>query len=289
MRRANGDSITETERSTTMTNSESESETDEDLAPSLDSSPYIEGERVLVSHNKRIYNAKGWNKNWDEWVAIDRLMKHNDENVQKQKAINAKQDADKNLNRGRAVHIRPKSSNAARGRKRKNDSLCKEKGAICSEKFVNLQLPLILKKQLVDDCEFITQLGKLVKLPRSPNVDGILKKYLEYRSKKDGMVADSVREILKGLRCYFNKALPVLLLYKTEHQQYEEMIADDVSPATVYGAEHLLRLFVKLPELLSLISIEEETMIELQLKLVDFLKFLQKNQNAFFLTTYLTA
>lgn len=273
-----------------MTNSESESETDEDLAPSLDSSPYIEGERVLVSHNKRIYNAKvmqveyrkkecrflvhylGWNKNWDEWVAIDRLMKHNDENVQKQKAINAKQDADKNLNRGRAVHIRPKSSNAARGRKRKNDSLCKEKGAICSEKFVNLQLPLILKKQLVDDCEFITQLGKLVKLPRSPNVDGILKKYLEYRSKKDGMVADSVREILKGLRCYFNKALPVLLLYKTEHQQYEEMIADDVSPATVYGAEHLLRLFVKLPELLSLISIEEETMIELQLKLVDFLK-----------------
>ncbi|XP_021903342.1 protein MRG1-like isoform X3 [Carica papaya] len=264
MRRANGDSITETERSTTMTNSESESETDEDLAPSLDSSPYIEGERVLVSHNKRIYNAKvmqveyrkkecrflvhylGWNKNWDEWVAIDRLMKHNDENVQKQKAINAKQDADKNLNRGRAVHIRPKSSNAARGRKRKNDSLCKEKGAICSEKFVNLQLPLILKKQLVDDCEFITQLGKLVKLPRSPNVDGILKKYLEYRSKKDGMVADSVREILKGLRCYFNKALPVLLLYKTEHQQYEEMIADDVSPATVYGAEHLLRLFGQL-------------------------------------------
>lgn len=28
---------------------------------------------------------------------------------------------------------------------------------------------------------------QLVKLPRSPNVDGILKKYLEYRSKKDGM------------------------------------------------------------------------------------------------------
>lgn len=27
---------------------------------------------------------------------------------------------------------------------------------------------------------------QLVKLPRTPNVDGILTKYLEYRSKKDG-------------------------------------------------------------------------------------------------------
>ena len=78
-----------------------------------------------------------------------------------------------------------------------------------------LQMPQTLKKQLVDDCEFITDLGKvlwihysnlnlylwfihdeipvndinillqLVKLPRTPNVDDIFKKYLDYRSKKD--------------------------------------------------------------------------------------------------------
>jgi mortality factor 4-like protein 1 len=35
----------------------------------------------------------------------------------------------------------------------------------------------------------------------------------------------------------------VILLYKTERQQYDEAISDDVSPSTVYGAEHLLRLF----------------------------------------------
>ncbi|KAF5961366.1 hypothetical protein HYC85_002575 [Camellia sinensis] len=154
------------------------------------------------------------------------------------------------------------------------------------EKLVKVQIPSTLKKQLVDDWEFITQKDKLVKLPRSPNVDDILTKYLEYRSKKDGKMTDSVGEILNGLRCYFDKALPVILLYKKERQQYHEAVADDVSPSSIYGAEHLLRLFVKLPELLAYVNIEEETLVRLQQKLLDFLKFLQKNQGTFFLSAY---
>lgn len=116
---------------------------------------------------------------------------------------------------------------------------------------------------------------QLVKLPRSPNVDDILKKYLEYRTKKDGTLVfwtiqfnlrislyqscsnfilsfvcahrinESVSEILKGLRCYFDKALPVLLLYSKEKSQYNEIVDEGVSPSTIYGAEHLLRLFGK--------------------------------------------
>ena len=58
-------------------------------------------------------------------------------------------------------------------------------------------------------------------------------------------ITDAVGEILKGIRCYFDKALPMMLLYKRERQQYEEAIVDDISPSTVYGAEHLLRLFGK--------------------------------------------
>lgn len=34
-----------------------------------------------------------------------------------------------------------------------------------------------------------------------------------------------------------------MLLYKSERQQYQGATADHVSPSTVYGAEHLLRLF----------------------------------------------
>lgn len=47
----------------------------------------------------------------------------------------------------------------------------------------------------------------------------------------------------QGLHDYFNKALPARLLYRNERQQYEEAVKDNVSPSTVYGAEHLLRLF----------------------------------------------
>lgn len=61
--------------------------------------------------------------------------------------------------------------------------------------------------------------------------------FFEYR------VTDPVGEILKGIRCYFDRALPVMLLYKKERKQYLEAVVGDVSPSTIYGAEHLLRLF----------------------------------------------
>ncbi|KAK6152755.1 hypothetical protein DH2020_012394 [Rehmannia glutinosa] len=155
-----------------------------------------------------------------------------------------------------------------------------------TEKFIKIQIPPNLKKQLVDDWEFVTQQNKLVKLPRSPSVDDILTKYLEYRSKKDGKMIDAVGEILNGIRCYFDKALPTILLYKKERQQYREAIQDNISPSSIYGAEHLLRLFVKLPELLAYVKVEEETLLRMQQKLLEFLKFLQNNESTFFLSSY---
>lgn len=56
-------------------------------------------------------------------------------------------------------------------------------------------------------------------------------------------MAESVGEILNGIRSYFDKSLPVILLYKKERQQYHDTVSDNVSPSSVYGAEHLLRLF----------------------------------------------
>ncbi|KAH7847972.1 hypothetical protein Vadar_032231 [Vaccinium darrowii] len=302
-----------------MGSSKDDSATDGDNSggelPDSNSSLFSEGEKVLAYHGPRIYEAKvqkaevrkkewryfvhylGWNKNWDEWVGADRLMKHTEENVQKQQALDKKQGVDKNPKSGRSAQTKPKASsevkvdkedtknNVAKGKKRKTDSGI-EKDSASVKKLIKIQIPSTLKKQLVDDWEFITQQDKLVKLPRSPNVDSILTKYLEYRSKKDGTVTDSVGEILNGLRCYFDKALAVILLYKKERQQYHDAVADNVSPSTVYGAEHLLRLFVKLPELLAYVNIEEETLLRLQQKLLDFLKFLQKNQATFFLFTY---
>ncbi|GMN34512.1 hypothetical protein TIFTF001_004728 [Ficus carica] len=224
-------------------------------------------------------------------------MKHTEENVLKQQALDKKQGVDKNSKSGRSAQNKPKSStdakaekedvktNVAKGKKRKSDSGV-EKDSVSLEKLVKIQIPATLKKQLVDDWEYVNQQDKLVKLPRSPTVDDIITKYLDYRSKKDSVITDSVSEILKGIRCYFDKALPVMLLYKKERKQFHEVVSDDVSPSTIYGAEHLLRLFVKLPELLAYVNIEEETQTRLQQKLLDFLKFLQKNQGTLFLSAY---
>ncbi|KAK9670328.1 hypothetical protein RND81_13G194200 [Saponaria officinalis] len=286
-------------------------------------SVFSDGEKVLAYHGPRIYEAKiqkaeirkkewryfvhylGWNKSWDEWVGADRLMKYTDENVQKQQELKKKQGADKTQRSGRSSQTKPKGSTeakgdnedtkingnagrcsktivfVAKGKKRKGD----EKESFSAEKLIKIQMPSTLKKQLVDDWEFV-QKDKLVKLPRSPNVDDLLKKYLEYRTRKDGTMSDSVAEILNGLRCYFDKALPLMLLYKKERQQYQESVTNNVSPSTIYGAEHLLRLFVKLPELLAYVNMEEDTRTRLQQKLVDLLKYLQKNQSTFFLTIY---
>ncbi|XP_065873990.1 protein MRG1 [Euphorbia lathyris] len=301
--------------SSSKDNSGSDGEASSGDAPPSNSCVFVEGERVLAYHGPRIYEAKvqkaehrknewryfvhylGWNKNWDEWIGTDRLLKHTEENVSKQQTLEKKQGIDRNSKLGRSGQTKPKTSadakvdkedtknNVAKGKKRKTDSGI-EKDNLSADKLVKIQIPSTLKRQLVDDWEFVTQQDKLVKLPRSPTVDDILAKYLEYRSKKDGMMTDSVGEILKGIRSYFDKALPVLLLYKKERQQYDDAVKNDTSPATIYGGEHLLRLFVKLPELLAYVNIEEDTLTRLQQKLLDFLKFLQKNQSTFFLSAY---
>ncbi|KAK4584755.1 hypothetical protein RGQ29_022449 [Quercus rubra] len=252
--------------------------------------PFQKGKQKSLQWLRHLSNS------WDEWVGVDRLMKHTEENVVKQQALDKKQGVDKNVKSGRSAQTKPKSStdakvekedlknNVSKGKKRKSESGVEDNVSL--EKLVKIQIPSTLRKQLVDDWEFVTQQDKLVKLPRSPTVDDILTKYLEYRAKKDGMMTDSIGEILKGIRCYFDKALPVMLLYKKERKQYHEAVVDNVSPSTIYGAEHLLRLFVKLPELLAFVNIEEETLTRLQQKVLDFLKFLQKNQSTFFLSAY---
>ncbi|KAF4377594.1 hypothetical protein G4B88_006874 [Cannabis sativa] len=284
-------------------------------APPSKTSLYTEGEKgwnkssmeifafilIIIPFRKGIQKSLLWlghlANSWDEWVGADRLMKLTEENVLKQQELDKKQGVDKNVKSGRSAHTRPKSSadvkaekedtktNVVKTKKRKTESVAEKEGA-SSEKSVKIQIPSTLRKQLVDDWDFVNQQDKLVKLPRSPTVDEILSKYLDYRSKKENTTSDSLAEILKGIRCYFDKALPVMLLYKKERKQFQDVVLDDMSPSNIYGAEHLLRLFVKLPELLAYVSIEEETLTRLQQKLTDFLKFLQKNQSTFFLSTY---
>ncbi|XP_073126130.1 protein MRG1-like [Henckelia pumila] len=274
-------------------------------AVAADSSPFLVGEKVLGFHGSCLYDAKiekvemnkdgwmhlvhyrGWNKTWDEWLGIDRLLKLTDENVQRQKELKEKLVAgEKNAKLGNPSRDNPRRSTGVRCKKRKRESIDEDDRVVRSEKVVNIQIPLPLRKQLVNDNECITQLNQLVKLPRSPNVHEILNKYHDCEVKKECKTVDTVAEIVKGLRDYFDKALPSVLLYKNERQQYKEVIVDNISPSSVYGAEHLLRLFVKLPEMLTDLRIQMETLTQLRQISQDLLRFLQMNQATFFLSNY---
>ena len=60
--------------------------------------------------------------------------------------------------------------------------------------------------------------------------------------------SDIISEVVEGLKCYFDKALGNILLYRFERQQYVELRkkVPEKLMSEVYGAEHLLRLFGKL-------------------------------------------
>lgn len=154
-----------------------------------------------------------------------------------------------------------------------------------------------------------------MKLPRSPNVDEILSKYHELKTKKDGLwVLHSTKECWLMQFYYLQNSHEAKLCIVQDNWfgrwnlarnkvllrqgitcaaliqgQYQEAIVDDVSPSTVYGAEHLLRLFgkisvssysnsedvlwsespfftlaVKLPDLFSYVNMEEETWSRMQ-------------------------
>lgn len=47
---------------------------------------------------------------WDEWVSADRLLKHTEENLVKQKALDKKQGVEKGAKSGRSAQTKTRSS-----------------------------------------------------------------------------------------------------------------------------------------------------------------------------------
>lgn len=119
------------------------------------------------------------------------------------------------------------------------------------EGVVKLNLTYQLKKQLVDDWEFVVQKHHLVTLPREITVADILAEFVASKVKK-GKTAENkvVEEVAQGLKTYFERALGTLLLFRFERAQHAALIANMESGAErakpmseIYGPEHLLRLF----------------------------------------------
>ncbi|KAJ1999182.1 Esa1p-associated factor [Coemansia thaxteri] len=263
---------------------------------------------------------KGWKQTWDEWVDESRALKFNDENLSKQKALKqaALQASKKKTIVVAAKHAAPSTpthradseSELQRGRKRARESSVEKTREECDDPSslaaaqafmsttkgpdVKLPIPNALKAQLVDDWERITKDKLLVSLPRKPTITELLEQYKEYRrsakdrrrpGRRDEEVAD---EIIEGLKMYFDKALGNVLLYRFERYQYQQIRErfPDKPPSDIYGAEHLLRLFVQMPGLIAHTNMDDDAVQLLRENLGEILKYMHRFTKTLFAEEY---
>ncbi|KAK2894700.1 hypothetical protein Q8A67_011929 [Cirrhinus molitorella] len=266
---------------------------------------------------KYFIHYSGWNKNWDEWVPESRVLKYVDSNLQKQKELQkANQD---HYVEGRMRGVAPSKKIAAVQQKnvdvktKKNKQKTPGAGEGTStgdmphpprkkrarvdptveseETFINrvevkVKIPEELKPWLVDDWDLITRQKQLFHLPAKKNVDDVLEDYANYKKSRGNSDNKefAVNEVVAGIREYFNVMLGTQLLYKFERPQYAEILANhpDTSMSKIYGAPHLLRLFVRIGAMLAYTPLDEKSLALLLSYLQDFLKYLVKNSSSLF-------
>eukprot|EP01122_Echinamoeba_exundans_P003723 TRINITY_DN13792_c0_g1_i1.p1 TRINITY_DN13792_c0_g1~~TRINITY_DN13792_c0_g1_i1.p1 ORF type:complete len:293 (+),score=69.88 TRINITY_DN13792_c0_g1_i1:95-973(+) len=258
-------------------------------------------ERVFVAdpkHNGMMYEAKilkfreqgdpsagptkfqyfihynNWNTRWDTWVDESAVLKFNEENQQKAE-VQAQKVRDGEMKNGG----KSRPSRAAKKRKRGDGK--DEDNADVSEIF---QIPPPLRRKLVEDSSLITQSKQLVPLPRTPTVAEILAEYWEHLTEKE----PQVKAALDGLRLLFDEEAGTRLLYRFERVQLRRMLKQNPSAklSDIYGAEHLLRLFVHMSQNMSQIDFTDGETEAIKTAISGVMRFLAGNVHTFFLSEY---
>jgi mortality factor 4-like protein 1 len=100
-------------------------------------------------------------------------------------------------------------------------------------------------------------------------------------------------DMTSGIALFFDQALPFRLLYQQELPQHQVIEADDeglgaLAKSDLYGCEHLLRLFLRLPPIMAdqwKDEDDEEARLILA-KINDLVRFLHKHQSTLFCGSY---
>ncbi|CAG8559799.1 8470_t:CDS:2 [Ambispora gerdemannii] len=251
------------------------------------------GPHYLI-HYKGWKNTYVWSysdytgSSWDEWVVESRVLKFNEANLSKQKQLKTAFSQNKTKasagaaassigsitpTPGRKSATDPAYVSPEKSKKRKRE-LFDKNDLIKRQKLALFDLPEPLKALLVHDWECINKSQLLVPLPRSPTVQNIIVDYKLHLQEKHGEIGDETEEVLKGVKLYFNKSLGGRLLYQDEREQYREMRNKYEAPVDyvdIYGAEHLLRLFVTFPEILNQTLLNDEILEMLKELIVNFI------------------
>lgn len=141
-------------------------------------------------------------------------------------------------------------------------------------------IPFAIKKRLVDDTETIGNEGSLVPLPRPTTVRSLLAKYREGVNEEAARMLrlpeETIRDALVGIEDTFDAALGRVLLLKLERTQYAKLLEayPGRRPGDLYGAEHLARLLVKLPQLLADAQIEKAQADAVMIVATDLLQYI---------------
>ncbi|KAF4340007.1 chromatin modification-related eaf3 [Fusarium beomiforme] len=191
----------------------------------------------------------------------------------------------------------PKSS--AKSKRRSCEQLETE-DAFHNKPMINLPVPDHIQAMLVDDWENITKNNQLVPLPHNKPVTKIFEDYLAHERphREEGSSSmDILEEVIAGFREYFEKALSRILLYRFERHQYmdlkklwenAEVNPEITSVCDVYGAEHLARLIVSLPELLAQTNMDQQSVSRLREEIGKFNVWLGRNCETYFVNEYET-
>ncbi|XAO25062.1 hypothetical protein I312_103871 [Cryptococcus bacillisporus CA1280] len=241
---------------------------------------------------------KGWKQTWDEWVPESRLLKLNEAGFAKRRAL-----LDAQAKKGRSTGGSGGAGSPGVGKgglkDKKKDTKKRGRDAMESESDfmkrpeVKIVIPDVLKLVLVDDWENVTKNNQLVALPRKPNVRELLEEYRQYASaskkqERSARATALLSEIISGITLYFDKALGNNLLYRFERAQYVEQKRQNPEKpmSEIYGAEHLLRLFVNFGPFIAYTNIDTESLNILRDYINDIMQWMIKEQKRLFMKEY---
>ncbi|OAA71059.1 histone acetylase complex subunit [Akanthomyces lecanii RCEF 1005] len=214
----------------------------------------------------------------------------------------------------------------AGGGRRGKDWELETEDAFHIKPMINIPVPDHIQAMLVDDWENITKNNQLVPLPHPKPVTKIFAEYLAFERphREEGSASmDILAEVIAGFREYFEKSLSRILLYRYvldltlvfpltmhglfanasrqknsfERHQYmdirklwdnPEENAEYKTVCDVYGAEHLARLIVSLPELLAQTNMDQQSVSRLREEIGKFTVWLGRNCEHYFVNEYET-